>query len=105
MSEMADLYERVKRPPRDGSISAASTVHAQACGFVAWVFDVHPDRVAEAVRDADDDDGWPTTLSSGMSFATFNRLAAFFGCSDPAIDNTSKLRAWLLRDKRREAKA
>ena len=52
MSEMVDLYERVKRSPRDGSISAAITVHAQACGFVAWVFDVHPDRVAEAVRDA-----------------------------------------------------
>lgn len=48
---MAALYYRVKREPLDGSISAAIRVHAQACGFVAYVFDTHPDRVAEAVRD------------------------------------------------------
>ncbi len=51
MSEMAALYYRVKREPDEGSIAAAIRVHVQACGFVAYVFNVHPDRVAEAVRD------------------------------------------------------
>lgn len=51
MSEMASLYYRVKRDPKEGTLADAIRVHAQACGFVAYVFDVHPDRVAEAVRD------------------------------------------------------
>lgn len=46
------LYHRSRRKPEDGSVSAAIRVHAQACGLVAFVYDVHPDRVAEAVRDA-----------------------------------------------------
>jgi hypothetical protein len=46
-----EMYNRIKRPVRDGSLHEAIKAHAQACGFVAYVFDVHPDEVAEAVRD------------------------------------------------------
>jgi hypothetical protein len=45
----AEMYKDVIREPRDGSVSEAIKVHAQACGFVAYAFDVHPDRVAQAV--------------------------------------------------------
>ena len=47
---MADLYERVKRPCAEGSLSEAITLHSQACGLVAYVFNVHPDDVAVAVQ-------------------------------------------------------
>ena len=46
-----EMYNDVKRKPRDGSLAEAVKVHAQACGFVAYAFDVHPDRVAQAVAD------------------------------------------------------
>ena len=50
-TEMASLYALVKRPARDYSLTEAIRRHAQACGFVAYVYDVHPDRVAEAVKE------------------------------------------------------
>lgn len=50
--QLAEMYHRVKRRPKDGSLASAIRVHAQACGLVAYVFDIHPDGVAEAVRDA-----------------------------------------------------
>jgi hypothetical protein len=46
----AEMYRDVKRTPRDGSLAEAIKCHAQACGFVAYAFDVHPDRVAQAVK-------------------------------------------------------
>lgn len=46
---LAEMYRRVKRKPREGTITDAVRCHAQACGLVAYCFDVHPDRVAEAV--------------------------------------------------------
>ncbi len=46
-----EMYDRVKRPVREGSLHEAIKMHAQACGLVAYVYDVHPDEVAEAVRD------------------------------------------------------
>ena len=49
--ECAKLYWQVKREPKEGTIRDAITAHAQACGFVAYVADVHPDAVARAVRD------------------------------------------------------
>ena len=45
MSELAAAYERVKRASVDYSLSEAIRHHSQACGLVAFVFDVHPDRV------------------------------------------------------------
>lgn len=47
--EMAAMYHRVVRQPLEGTIGAAITVHAQACGFVAYAFNVHPDVVAKAI--------------------------------------------------------
>ena len=47
--EMKSVYGRAKRKPVDGSMREAVKCHAQACGFVAFVFDVHPDVVAKAV--------------------------------------------------------
>ena len=47
---LAELYAKVKRIPREGSLSEAIKVHSQACGLVAYVFDVHPDVVARAVQ-------------------------------------------------------
>ena len=44
-----ELYRRVKRDPREGTITDAITVHAQACGFVAWLMNVHPDAIAAAL--------------------------------------------------------
>jgi len=49
---IVDLYEITKRKPRDGSLSEAIKVHAQACGYVAYALDLHPDRVAEAVAES-----------------------------------------------------
>ena len=46
-----EMYNDVKRKPRDGSLDEAIKVHAQACGFVAYAYDVHPDRVARAVAE------------------------------------------------------
>lgn len=48
---LGDMYERIKRKPCDGSLAEAIKVHSQACGFLAYVFDLHPDVVARAVRD------------------------------------------------------
>jgi isochorismate hydrolase len=48
---MAEMYWRVKRSPEEGSVSAAISCHAQACGIVAFVSNVHPDNVARAVAD------------------------------------------------------
>jgi hypothetical protein len=46
---MAAMYHRVIRKPLEGTASAAIVVHAQACGFTAYAFNVHPDQVARAV--------------------------------------------------------
>ena len=51
--EMAAMYARVVRKPVEGTAGAAVKVHAQACGFVAYAFDVHPDEVARAVSEYD----------------------------------------------------
>ena len=50
--EMAAMYRRVIRQPSEGTAGAAILVHAQACGFVAYAFNVHPDVVARAVQEA-----------------------------------------------------
>ena len=55
MNEPADellvaSYDSILRR-EDRSLSAAIRYHAQACGVTAFIFDVHPDRVAQAVRD------------------------------------------------------
>jgi hypothetical protein len=47
--EMVAMFYRVRREPLEGTAIAACRVHAQACGFVAYSFDVHPDHVAQAV--------------------------------------------------------
>lgn len=47
----ADMYHRVFREPREGTISAAIKSHSQACGFVAYALDLHPDEVARAVAE------------------------------------------------------
>lgn len=49
MREMAAMYRRVKRKPEEGTATAAIKCHAQACGFVAYAFNVHPDAVAREV--------------------------------------------------------
>jgi hypothetical protein len=46
---LARMYYLVKREPLEGTISEATKVHAQACGFVAYVADLTPDQVALAV--------------------------------------------------------
>ena len=48
---MAGMYWKVKREPVENSLSEAIRHHAQACGHIAYLLNVHPDRVAEAVRD------------------------------------------------------
>ncbi len=48
--QLAEMYDRIKRPPNEGTATAAIICHAQACGFVAYAFDVHPDVVARAVK-------------------------------------------------------
>jgi hypothetical protein len=47
--QLAEMYWRVIRVPTEGTAGAAIRCHAQACGFVAYAFDVHPDTVARAV--------------------------------------------------------
>lgn len=47
----ADLYWSVKREPDEGTATAAIKVHAQACGLVAFVLNVHPDAIARAVAE------------------------------------------------------
>jgi len=48
---MAAMYHRVIRAPLEGTAGAAIKVHAQACGFTAYAFNVHPDQVARAVAE------------------------------------------------------
>jgi hypothetical protein len=43
------MYRRVKRKPKEGTINDAIKCHSQACGLVAFAFDVHPDEVARDV--------------------------------------------------------
>lgn len=50
--DMASLYRAVKREPKEGTIGEAVKCHAQACGFVAYIADVHPDEVARVVAGA-----------------------------------------------------
>lgn len=45
------MYYEVIRKPLEGTAGAALKAKGQACGFVAYLFDVHPDRVASAVAD------------------------------------------------------
>ena len=45
------MYYRVYRKPREGTAGEAIKAHAQACGFVAYALDVHPDEVARVVAD------------------------------------------------------
>jgi hypothetical protein len=57
-NKIIELYYRIKREP-DGSLGDAIKAHAQACGFIAFLLDLHPDRVAEAIAEAkqpDDDE-------------------------------------------------
>lgn len=49
---MVALYHETRRAPDEGTATAAILAHAQACGLVAYLLDVHPDRVARAVADA-----------------------------------------------------
>lgn len=49
---MTAMYRRVKRSPSEVIAAAAIEVHAQACGFIAYAFNVHPDTVARAVAEA-----------------------------------------------------
>lgn len=49
---MVAMYRTVKREPDEGTASAAIRVHAQACGFVAYAFNVHPDYVARCVAES-----------------------------------------------------
>lgn len=48
---LARMYHDVHKAPEEGSIEAAVRRHAQACGLVAYVMNVHPDKVAQAVKD------------------------------------------------------
>jgi hypothetical protein len=45
-----EMYNDVKRTTNYGSLANAIKAHAQACGFVAYAFDIHPDEVALAVK-------------------------------------------------------
>lgn len=47
--KLAALYDLVKREPNEGTLAPAIKAHAQACGLVAYICDVHPDDVAQAV--------------------------------------------------------
>lgn len=51
MHPIAEAYKTCKRDPVDGSLAEAIKVHAQACGVVAYVFNLHPDKVAEIVKE------------------------------------------------------
>ena len=49
---MARLYHRIKRySPEGGAPAGAIRDHSQACGIIAYLFDVHPDTVARAVKE------------------------------------------------------
>lgn len=48
--QLAAIYHRVRRKPREGTMNDAIRCHTQACGVVSYVFDCHPDEVARAVR-------------------------------------------------------
>ncbi len=48
--DLAQMYLNVKRAPSDSGIYQAIKVHAQACGLIAFVANVHPDDVALAVK-------------------------------------------------------
>ena len=49
---MARVYHRIKRhSPEGGSLAGAIRDHSQACGIIAYLFDVHPDTVARAVKE------------------------------------------------------
>lgn len=43
------LYWRIKRKPEEGTLEPAIRTHAQACGMIAFLFNLHPDHVAEIV--------------------------------------------------------
>ena len=47
--EAVAMYHRVKREPKEGTISEAIKCHSQACGFVAYALDLTPDEVAREV--------------------------------------------------------
>jgi len=49
--DLSDMYWNVKRENKEGTITEAIKTHAQACGLVAFAANIHPDRVARAVRD------------------------------------------------------
>ena len=57
--EMAEMYRRVIRPKSDGSLAEAIRNHSQACGFVAYVCNVHPDAVARVVKEFSATEGAP----------------------------------------------
>jgi hypothetical protein len=46
------LYRRVKRTPEEGTFEPAVRTHAQACGLIAFLLNVHPDVVARIVARA-----------------------------------------------------
>lgn len=58
---IAACYRRVVREPIEGTIAAAIQEHSAACGLVAYVFGVHPNRVAIAVAN---------TMAVGVSAPT-----------------------------------
>ena len=49
---IAALYWRIKRSPEEGTLAPAIRAHAQACGLIAYLFDIHPDEVARHVAQA-----------------------------------------------------
>jgi hypothetical protein len=59
---MAAMYQRVRRQPKEGTITAAILVHSQACGLVAYAYDVHPDAVARVVAECAHEMEWPEKL-------------------------------------------
>ena len=54
---LAEMYAEVRKEPKEGTISEAIKCHSQACGLVAYAFDVHPDSVALAIERADQVEG------------------------------------------------
>lgn len=50
-SDVERTYRRVLRPPCEGTATAAIKEHSAACGLLAYVLGLHPDRVAEAVAE------------------------------------------------------
>lgn len=45
----AALYWRLKRRPNEGTLAPAIKAHSQACGIIAYLFDMTPDEVARIV--------------------------------------------------------